>query len=113
MGKKSRKVAIRGMMMEYDYINPSHYQKEGKKECIEYIRMVLGTKGAIFFCLGNAMKYIYRCGNKPNEDVERELQKIRWYEDKAEEISRNVGNPPWYKQRKLLYTNWKESMKCE
>ena len=35
-----------------------------------------------------AFKYRMRIGNKPDQPLERELAKAKWYEDKAKELSR-------------------------
>lgn len=56
--------------------HPAHYQ--GSIECIDYIYSVGMAKG---FCLGNAIKYIHRAGNKDGESVRDDLEKARWYLD--------------------------------
>lgn len=38
------------------------------------------------FCLGNAVKYIWRAGEKPGTDKITDLRKARWYIDR--EIAR-------------------------
>jgi hypothetical protein len=61
-----------------DAINPPHYQDHPSGvECIEITEHMN-------FCLGNAIKYIWRAGLK-NNAIE-DLRKARWYIDR--EIAR-------------------------
>ena len=61
-----------------DAINPSHYQDHPSGvECIQITEHMN-------FCLGNAIKYIWRAGLK-NNAIE-DLRKARWYIDR--EIAR-------------------------
>lgn len=64
-----------------DAVNhPAHYQ--GKIETIEYIE----DKG-LNYHLGNAVKYISRAGRKGGmEKYVEDLQKARWYIDRAIEL---------------------------
>lgn len=59
---------------------------EDRKECIDEMIEIYGVQKVIAFCLCSAYKYRYRMGTKPGEDTERELQKVRWYENKAKEL---------------------------
>jgi len=70
---------------EYDYINPSHYKKGGK-EVYEMMIDIWGTEAYIKHCQMCAFKYRMRLGNKPEQPVERDLDKARWYEDMASKI---------------------------
>lgn len=61
-----------------DAINPPHYQDHPSGvECIQITEHMN-------FCLGNAIKYIWRAGLK-NDAIE-DLRKARWYIDR--EIAR-------------------------
>ena len=61
-----------------DAINPSHYQDHASGiQCIQITEHMN-------FCLGNAIKYIWRAGLK-NNAIE-DLEKARWYIDR--EIAR-------------------------
>jgi hypothetical protein len=61
-----------------DAINPKHYQDHPSGiECIQITEHMN-------FCLGNAIKYIWRAGLK-NNAIE-DLRKARWYIDR--EIAR-------------------------
>ena len=71
----------RGPAPEGDPVNhPQHYV-QGGIECIDVIRAARGTDGCIQFCVGNAIKYLFRDAHKgrPLED----LQKAQWYINKA------------------------------
>ena len=63
--------------------HPQHYV-QGGVECIDVIRAARGTEGCIQFCVGNAIKYLFRDAHKgrPLED----LQKAQWYINKAIEL---------------------------
>jgi hypothetical protein len=63
--------------------NPSHYN-QASIECIEAIFAALGTDGFKSYCMGNAMKYLWRhqYKGKPVED----LQKAQWYINKIIEV---------------------------
>ncbi|AGH31854.1 nucleotide kinase [Salicola phage CGphi29] len=67
--------------------SPQHYQSTNGIECIEAIQAALGNEAFVSYCRGNALKYIWRCGDKgkPKED----LQKAAWYMNKAAEV---IGN---------------------
>jgi hypothetical protein len=63
--------------------HPPHY--EGNIECIDAMIEVLGKKGVIYFCIGNAFKYLWRCRKKHDSPLE-DLKKCRWYVSKAIEL---------------------------
>ena len=52
--------------------HPAHYQGAGGLEAIDVIEAF-----GLGFCLGNAVKYVLRCGRK-DDDVQ-ELRKAVWY----------------------------------
>jgi hypothetical protein len=63
--------------MDSDPVNrPPHYRR-GEVECIDGIRAALGPEGFRAFCRGNAMKYLWRCEHKGNE--QQDLDKAVWY----------------------------------
>jgi len=70
---------------EYDYINPSHY-KQGGKETIEKMVDIWGAESVAIHCEITAFKYMERLGAKPDQPIERDLAKARWYLNKAEEL---------------------------
>lgn len=51
--------------------HPSHYNAL-PVECIDVVEHMN-------FCLGNAIKYIWRAGLKPGADKTTDLEKARWY----------------------------------
>lgn len=69
----------------YDYINPSHY-KTGGMEVFDMMVKIWGVEKAIAHCEMTAFKYRMRVGKKPNQPIERDLEKAKWYEDKASEL---------------------------
>lgn len=66
--------------------HPSHYQKEGHKECIEEMIEMYGARAVWCFCICNAHKYEYRAGLKG--DAEEDLKKAQWYRDYAEKLEK-------------------------
>ena len=62
--------------------HPKHYQSciDGLNiECIDAMRAAYGDHVVECFCLGNAMKYLFRCCDKgKNEDI----KKAQWYLNK-------------------------------
>lgn len=69
-----------------DNINPNHYTY-GKYECIDVLEDVLkDCKGIDAFCIGNAIKYLWRYNHKNGLE---DLKKARWYLNK---IINNIDN---------------------
>lgn len=59
--------------------NPSHYTDHCSIECIDMIRLVLGDEGFAKFCLGNAIKYLFRWKYKNGrEDIEKAKVYADW-----------------------------------
>lgn len=75
------------MNKEYDFINPPHY-KRGGKEVWEMMIDIWGVDAFITFCEINSFKYKMRLGEKPDQPIERDLEKAKWYEDKAMELKK-------------------------
>lgn len=68
---------MRGDSRMNDPVNhPEHYC-QGNIECIDVITAALGTEGAKAFCIGNAIKYLFRHRNKG--DAGQDVRKARWY----------------------------------
>ena len=69
--------------MTHDPVNhPKHYTEHPSGvECIQVTEHMN-------FCLGNAVKYIWRAGLKSNDPAE-DLRKARWYIDR--ELKRIAG----------------------
>ena len=71
---------------QYDFINPQHYVQEDGRQTWERMVDKWGEEKTALWCEMTAFKYQDRIGRKPGEDIEREQSKIKWYEDKAEEL---------------------------
>ena len=69
----------------YNYINPNHYKK-GNKEVWEMMVDIWGKQAFINHCEMCAFKYRMRLGEKPNQPTNRDLNKAKWYENKAKEL---------------------------
>lgn len=70
-----------------DPINPQHYRSSPSGiECIQ-VTEHLG------FCIGNAIKYLWRCGQKG--DAIEDLEKARWYVDREIARLKAVRSEKW------------------
>ena len=68
---------------EHDPVNrPSHYTGGGI-ECIDAIEAALGTRGALDYCRGCAIKYHWRMLDKNGAE---DARKAAWYSGKAAEL---------------------------
>lgn len=71
---------------EYEMVNhPSHYNNYSK-EVIDMMVAIYGKENTALFCEMNAFKYRMRMGTKPNNSIEQDLKKEKWYLDKAKEL---------------------------
>jgi hypothetical protein len=59
--------------------HPTHYG--GADDPYEAIKVIEAWD--LGFCLGNAVKYINRAGRKPGQPKKVDLEKARWYLDRA------------------------------
>ena len=69
-----------------DVVNhPDHYQSKSSVqiECIDAMRAAFGDEAVAYFCLCNAMKYIYRCETKGGNN---DIRKANWYLNKYLEL---------------------------
>jgi hypothetical protein len=73
---------------DYDFVNPNHYKK-GDKETWEQMLEIWGKDAFIKHCEITAFKYIQRLGKKPNNSIEQDLEKARWYLNKAYDLKNN------------------------
>lgn len=68
----------------FDPVNsPKHYANS-KVECIDAMMQVFGKDAVINFAILNLWKYLWRRGDKGDE--EQDIQKALWYFDKAKEL---------------------------
>ena len=78
---------------DYNYTKPKHYLNNGK-EVIDMMVDIWGKDKVRAFCEMNAFKYRMRIGLKPDEPIDREIEKAIWYEKKVVELkSDNVVKP--------------------
>jgi len=76
------------MAKDYEMVNhPSHYNKY-EIEVIEMMRRIYGTKAVALWCEMTAFKYRMRLGEKPENPIEQDLNKEKWYLDKAKEYKK-------------------------
>lgn len=68
-----------------DHINPQHY-KNYSKEVIDMMIDIFGKENTAMYCEMNAFKYRMRMGFKPDNPVDQDLQKEKWYLNKAKQI---------------------------
>jgi len=71
---------------DYNYTKPKHYLNNGK-EVIDMMVDIWGEDKVRAFCEMNAFKYRMRIGLKPDEPIDREIEKAIWYEKKAVELN--------------------------
>lgn len=71
--------------VQYDHINPQHY-KNYSMEVIDMFERIYGTETTAAYCEMNALKYRMRMGMKPDQPVERDMDKEKWYLNKATEL---------------------------
>lgn len=70
--------------------HPQHYQN-CSLECIDVMRVIVGTKYTAIFCICNAFKYMWRYKHKNGDE---NVAKARWYLDWVQhEIDRNYEFP--------------------
>lgn len=51
---------------------------------------IYGVEATIAFCEMTAFKYRMRVGTKPDNSIEQDLQKERWYLNKAKELRAKI-----------------------
>lgn len=81
-------------MVKDNVNNPTHYT-QGEIECIDCIKAATVNKvGIEAFCVGNAIKYLFRYENKNGlEDV----YKSQWYINRLiQELEEKKNNHPFY-----------------
>ena len=69
------------MVKPYEYVkNPKHYQWFDI-EVIDAIEKQLTHEQFKGFLMGTSMRYRFRCGSKPGEPLERDIDKAKKYEE--------------------------------
>ena len=70
----------------YEHVNhPNHYNNYSV-EVIDMIIKIYGKEAAAQWCEITALKYRMRLGTKPENSIEQDLAKEKWYLDKAKEL---------------------------
>ena len=70
----------------YEMVNhPSHYNKYDI-EVIEMMRRIWGDDATALWCEMTAFKYRMRLGEKPENPIEQDLKKEKWYLEKSKSI---------------------------
>ena len=59
--------------------HPSHYNQEGRKECIVEMEELFGKFETAKWALITAYKYLYRAGAKEGNSFEQDMDKVEWY----------------------------------
>ena len=94
---KSSKDSSKNSKRTYNPVNPEHYKKYGK-QVWEMMVDIWGTDLYIAFCEMNSFKYRMRAGDKPEADIQKDLEKAKWYENLAKQLrdegkkSNNLSN---------------------
>lgn len=60
-------------------LHPTHYNKEGRRECWDEMIDIFGIGAAIDFDILSAYKYFYRAGLKDGNPVQQDIAKINCY----------------------------------
>lgn len=68
---------------QYNEKGDADYYDQDRLNTIRTMEQVYGTRSVLAFCECNVLKYRLRLGKKPEQTVERELTKARWYEHAA------------------------------
>lgn len=63
--------------------HPSHYNKEGRRECWDEMIELFGVDAVIKFDILSAYKYFYRAGLKDGNPAEQDIAKIKNYVNHA------------------------------
>lgn len=71
--------------------HPSHYNKDGRKECIVEMEEKYGAEVTAVFCLTNAYKYLYRAGDKADNPMEQDRNKAKFYFDYTNKLIAKYG----------------------
>lgn len=73
---------------EQEVNHPPHYTRHG--EAYETIKVIEAWQ--LGFHLGNVVKYISRAGDKPGNSKLKDLEKARWYLDRAIQLEKEVSD---------------------
>ena len=74
------------MPQSYEHVNHPKYYNNYSVEVIDMMVSIYGIEATVTWCEMTAFKYRMRVGNKPDNPVEYDLDKERWYLNKAKEL---------------------------
>lgn len=74
--------------------HPDHYNGNCSIECIDAIVGMLGLEATVYFCLGNAVKYMWRKDYKGKE--KEDMRKASWYLAQVERLSEEYDDSKQY-----------------
>lgn len=76
---------------DYEMVNhPQHYNNYDI-EVIDMMERIWGVEATLLFCQMNAFKYRQRMGTKPGQTIFQDLDKEKWYLDKAKELKKKLN----------------------
>lgn len=77
--------------MTYEHVNhPNHYNNYDI-EVIDMMEKIWGPAYLYIWCTLTAFKYRMRMGTKPGEDIITDINKEKWYLDKAAELKEKLN----------------------
>lgn len=89
------------LKQKVDNVNhPSHYADHCSLECFDVMLCILGPVGTFEFCLGNAIKYLWRHKFKNGEE---DVDKAGWYLTKAEILYLDYKDNELFDEEKLKF----------
>ena len=81
---------LKPLKEKYEEVNhPDHYNQYDV-EVIDMMERVFGKEETAIFCKLNAFKYRQRMGNKPGQDILKDLAKEKWYLAKKKELEKKL-----------------------
>ena len=75
--------------------HPSHYNLDGREECIVEMEEMFGVKNVMIWCYLTAYKYTYRLGNKDGNSVEQDIAKALWYMEYVDKLAEKWHTEPF------------------
>ena len=82
--------------MSYEKVeSPSHYNQQTQETWAMMIKLY-GLQKFLAFCELNSFKYRMRAGLKPGSDIQEDIEKARWYENKMQELKNTNGTESNY-----------------
>ena len=81
---------LKPLKEKYEEVNhPDHYNQYDV-EVIDMMEKIFGKEETASFCKLSAFKYRLRMGNKPGQDITKDLAKEKWYLTKKKELEGKI-----------------------